>query len=109
MCGQEGDEAVRGPSTTLRDYSQVESGNHSSSMLVGNLSLSDCLTERPGGGSAMRPADDLEGPAPDREVPPRRISRRCSRGRQGNEAVRGSTATFGSPPQVRHHHQAKNN
>src|SRR5512142_3150473 len=43
MCGQEGDEAVRGPSATLRDSSQVECGNHSSSMLVGNLSLSDCL------------------------------------------------------------------
>src|SRR5512142_886602 len=46
MCGQEGDEAVRGPSATLRDSSQVECGNHSSSMLVGNLSLSDCLTPR---------------------------------------------------------------
>src|SRR5512135_1760318 len=43
MCGQEGDEAVRGPSATLRDSSQVECGNHSSSMLVGNLFLSDCL------------------------------------------------------------------
>src|SRR5512135_1033989 len=42
MCGQEGDEAVRGPSATLRDSSQVECGNHSSSMLVGSLSLSDC-------------------------------------------------------------------
>src|SRR5512135_1420720 len=46
MCGQEGDEAVRGPSATLRDSSQVECGNHSSSMLVGNLSLSDCLNAR---------------------------------------------------------------
>src|SRR5512142_1793799 len=45
MCGQEGDEAVRGPSATLRDSSQVECGNHSSSMLVGNLSLSDCLID----------------------------------------------------------------
>src|SRR5512142_2127856 len=46
MCGQEGDEAVRGPSATLRDSSQVECGNHSSSMLVGSLSLSDRLRSR---------------------------------------------------------------
>src|SRR5450631_23682 len=48
--------------------------------------------ELPGGGSAMRPADDLEGSAPDRDVSPGRIPQRCSRRRQGNEDVRGATA-----------------
>src|SRR5512135_476154 len=33
-----------------------------------------CVTERPEGGSAMRPADDLEGIASDGEAPPRRVS-----------------------------------
>ena len=55
------------------------------------------VTELPGGGAAMRPADDLEGPAPDREVPRGRVSRRCSSRRQGDEAVRGSPATLGRP------------
>src|SRR5512135_2250693 len=57
MCGQEGDEAVRGPSATLRDSSQVECGNHSSSMLVGNLSLSDCL-------KLLHPIEDRLDPHP---------------------------------------------
>src|SRR5512135_849752 len=56
MCGQEGDEAVRGPSATLRDSSQVECANHSSSMLVGNLSLSDCLMSQ-----LLQPLDELTG------------------------------------------------
>ena len=32
------------------------------------------VTELPEGGSAMRPTNDLEGPAPDRETPPWRVS-----------------------------------
>src|SRR5512135_2573003 len=93
MCGQEGDEAVRGPSATLRDSSQVECGNHSSSMLVGNLSLSDCLScrcwlGRPGGwggarapgagGPRSRPATPatLIGPGRDPAPDPQEISNR---------------------------------
>ena len=66
------------------------------------------VTELPEGGPAMRPADDLEGPASDRETPPRRVSRRRSSRRQGDEAVRGSTGTIGDPAEVRHHHQTEN-
>src|SRR5512142_59977 len=59
------------------------------------------------GGPAMRPADDLEGPASHRETLVRRVSRRRSRCGPGDEAVRGTTATFGDPAEVRHSHQAK--
>src|SRR5215210_6370594 len=55
----------------------------------------------------MRSADEMEGSAPDRETAPRRVSQRGSRGRQGDEAVRGSTATFGDPAEVRYHHQTE--
>ena len=37
-----------------------------------------CDPELPEGDSAMRPADDLEGSPPNRETPPRRVSRRRS-------------------------------
>src|SRR5512142_2780038 len=59
------------------------------------------------GGPAMRPADDLEGPASHRETLVRRVSRRRSRCGPGDDAVRGTTATFGDPAEVRHSHQAK--
>src|SRR5512143_4358279 len=66
-----------------------------------------CVAELPEGGPAMRPADEMEGPASDGETLARILSRRGSRCGQGNEAVRGAPATFGNPAEVRHYHQAK--
>ena len=59
------------------------------------------------GGPAMRPADDMEGPASDGETARRRVSRRRSCPGQGDEAVRGAPGTFGDPAEVRHHHQTE--
>src|SRR3974377_287018 len=66
------------------------------------------VTELPEGGSAMRPPNDLEEPAPDRETPPWRVSRWRSSRRQGDEGVRSSIGTIGNPAEVGHHHQTEN-
>ena len=58
------------------------------------------VTELPEGGPAMRPTNDLEAPAPDRETPPRRVSRWRSSRRQGDEAVRSSIGKIGDPAEV---------
>ena len=48
-------------------------------LLVGpGEEMERCDPELPEGDSAMRPADDLEGSPPNRETPPRRVSRRRS-------------------------------
>jgi hypothetical protein len=65
------------------------------------------VTERPEGGPAMRPADEMEGPASDGETARWCVPRRCSCSRQGDETVRGAAATFGDSAEVRHHHQAE--
>src|SRR5512135_3700837 len=79
-CGQEGDEAVRGPSATLRDSSQVECGNHSSSMLVGNLSLSDCLSSI----SSCGMRSDKPPPCPRENARPCPNARDASRARDAS-------------------------
>ena len=66
------------------------------------------VIELPEGGSAMRPTNDLEEPAPDRETPPWRVSRWRSSRRQGDEGVRSSIGTIGDIAEVRHHDQAQN-
>src|SRR5512135_1452022 len=90
MCGQEGDEAVRGPSATLRDSSQVECGNHSWSMLVGNLSLSDCLGLEPSGGGTERPLGQSVG-----RCHPAAIARRSPEGSAARDAGVGISAVLG--------------
>ena len=65
------------------------------------------LLNLPEGGPAMRPADDMEGPASDGETPPWYVPRRRSCSGQGDEAVRGAPATFGDSAEVRHHHQTE--
>src|SRR4051795_2504071 len=65
------------------------------------------VTERPEGGPAVRPADEMEGPASDGETAPWCVPRRCSCPGQGDEAVRGAPGTFGNAAEVRHHHQTK--
>ena len=48
-------------------------------LLVGpGEEMERCDPELPEGDSAMHPADDLEGSPPNRETPPRRVSRRRS-------------------------------
>src|SRR5512142_2307884 len=61
----------------------------------------------PEGGPAMRPEDDLEGTAPDSQTSPWRVPRRRSCSCQGDEADRGTPATFGDAAEVRHHHQTE--
>src|SRR4051794_15022530 len=58
------------------------------------------LADQPGGGPAMRPADDLEGIASDREALRGRVSRRRSLDRQADEAVRGAASTLGDTAEV---------
>ena len=59
------------------------------------------------GGPAMRPADEMEGPASDGEAPRGRVPRRCPCPGQGDEGDRGAAGTFGDPAEVRHHHQTE--
>src|SRR4051794_9111792 len=65
------------------------------------------VTERPEGGPAMRPADEVEGPASDGETAPWCVPRRCSCPRQGDEGDRGTPGTFGDSAEIRHHHQTQ--
>ena len=60
------------------------------------------------GGPAMRPADEMEGPASDGEAARGRVRRRRAGPGQGDEGDRGAAGAVDDVTEVRHHDQAEN-